>query len=102
MALKPTEELIKYQISTRQTTTAAYSAYDLPIVEALLRYRHAASGFPVKSTWLWAIKKGNLTTWTGLTYSNAENIFHVQWKNQRTYGSILARSAIHQEKDAPI
>ena len=32
---------------------------------------HAASGFPVKSTWLRAIKIGNFEMWKGLTYSNA-------------------------------
>ena len=32
---------------------------------------HAAAGFPVKSTWLKAIKKGKFDTWPGLTYSNA-------------------------------
>ena len=32
---------------------------------------HAAAGFPGKSTWLKAIKKGNFETWPGLTYTNA-------------------------------
>ena len=56
-----------------QTTLSAYSAYNLPSVEALVRYMHVASRFPVNSTWLGAIKKGNFETWPGLTYSNAEN-----------------------------
>ena len=33
---------------------------------------HAAAGFPVRSTWLRAIKNGNFNSWTGLTYNNAE------------------------------
>ena len=57
--------------SASETTLQAYSAYDLPSVEALVRYFHAAAGFPVKSTWLAAIKAGNYATWPGLTYSNA-------------------------------
>ena len=32
---------------------------------------HAASVFPVKSTWLKEIKRGNFEIWQGLTYSNA-------------------------------
>ena len=32
---------------------------------------HEEVGFPVKSKWLKAIKKGNLSTLPGLTYSNA-------------------------------
>ena len=38
---------------------------------ALVRYLHATAGFPVKSTWLGAIKAGNYATWPGLTYANA-------------------------------
>ena len=36
-----------------------------------MRYLHAAAGFPVKDTWLRAIKSGNYATWPGLTYNNA-------------------------------
>ena len=32
---------------------------------------HAASGFPVRSTWLKSIKNGNFNSWPGLTYNNA-------------------------------
>ena len=38
---------------------------------ALVLYLHAAKGFPVKSTWLAAIKAGNYASWPGLTYANA-------------------------------
>ena len=43
----------------------------VPSVGALVPYLHTAAGFPVKSTWLAAIKAGNSSTWTGLTYTNA-------------------------------
>ena len=49
----------------------AFSAYDLPIVEAVLHYFHATVGFPVKSTWLDAIKYGNFSSWPDLNYQNA-------------------------------
>ena len=45
--------------------------YDLPSMEALVRYMHAAAGFPVRSTWLNTIKNGNFNSWPGLTYNNA-------------------------------
>ena len=32
---------------------------------------HAVAGFPVRSTWLKAIKNGNFNSWPGLTYNNA-------------------------------
>jgi hypothetical protein len=50
---------------------AAINAHDLPSVGALVHYLHAAAGFPVKSTWLAAIKAGNYASWPGLTYANA-------------------------------
>ena len=36
---------------------------------------YTSAGFPVKSTWLKAIKKGKFVTWPGLTYSNAAKYF---------------------------
>ena len=51
-ALKTTKELLLHHTTKRQTTLSAYSAYDIPSVEALVRYIHAALEFPVKSTWL--------------------------------------------------
>ena len=48
-----------------------------PSVGALVRYLHAAAGFPVKSTWLAAIKAGNYASWSGLTYANASKYYPV-------------------------
>jgi hypothetical protein len=44
---------------------------DLPSIGALVGFYHACLGFPVKQTWLEAIKAGNCDTFEGLTYSNA-------------------------------
>jgi hypothetical protein len=44
---------------------------DLPSIGALVGFYHACLGFPVKQTWLDAIKAGNCNTFKGLTYSNA-------------------------------
>jgi hypothetical protein len=44
---------------------------DLPSIGALVGFYHACLGFPVKQTWLDAIKAGNCDTFEGLTYSNA-------------------------------
>ena len=65
------EELPAMPNSTDQTNLRAYSAYDLPSVEALVEYFHAMAGFPVRTTWLKAIKAGNYHTWPGLTLANA-------------------------------
>ena len=45
--------------------------HDLPSVCTLIHYLHACAGFPVRSTWLAAIKAGNFSSWPGLTYTNA-------------------------------
>ena len=54
-------------------TFEAYSTYDLPSVEAFVKYFHTAAGYPVRSTWLTAIKAGNFKTWPGLTYNNVRH-----------------------------
>jgi hypothetical protein len=43
---------------------------DLPSIPALVAFYHACLGFPVKDTWLEAIKAGNCNTFNGLTYLN--------------------------------
>ena len=65
------EELHTIPNSVDYTNLKAYRAYDLPSVETLVRYFHAADGFPVSTTWLKAIKVGNYRTWPGLTLANA-------------------------------
>jgi hypothetical protein len=44
---------------------------DLPSIDALVGFYHACLGFPVKQTWINAIKAGNCNTFDGLAYSNA-------------------------------
>ena len=49
----------------------ALNAHKLPSAGALVRYLHVATDFPIKSTWLVAIKAGNYASWPGRTYANA-------------------------------
>ena len=58
-----------------EATLDAFSAYDLPSVEALIIYFHAASGYPVRSTWLKAIELVNFASFPGLTLANAKHFF---------------------------
>jgi hypothetical protein len=44
---------------------------NLPSVGALVGFYHACLGFPVKQTWLEAIKAGNCNSFDRLTYANA-------------------------------
>ena len=60
IALQPGEEnLPRMPNTTNMATLEAYSAYDLPSVEAPIRYLHAAAGYPFRSTWLTSISAGN-------------------------------------------
>ena len=78
IALKINDRGKQKYTTTNQKIPEAHSAYDLPSIEVLVRYMHAAAGFPVKSTWLKVIKNGNFESWPGLTYNNAANIAHIQ------------------------
>ena len=70
--LRPSPDKLPSHASNAATAPlTAYSAYDLPSVGALVRYFHAGAGFPVRQTWLKAIKAGNFASWPGLTYHNA-------------------------------
>ena len=52
LAIKTNDRSINDYTTKNQKRPAAHSAYDLPSVESLVRYMHAAVGFPVKSTCL--------------------------------------------------
>jgi hypothetical protein len=61
--------LATHSPATRQQTkpTTHARAYDLPSVPQLIAYLHATAGYPVKSTWLAAVKRGAYASWPGLT-----------------------------------
>ena len=60
IALTPMpEELPVMPDNSDQTNIKVYSAYDLPRVDCLVWYFNATAGFPVRATWLKAIKVGN-------------------------------------------
>lgn len=49
--------------------------YDLPSTEATIRFLHTAAGFPVKATWISAIKNGHYDTWPNITAELVEKYF---------------------------
>ena len=60
IALQPGEENLPIMHHTENMATLeAYSAYNLPSVAEIIRYFHAATGYPVRSTWLTAISAGS-------------------------------------------
>ena len=71
ISLLPNENDSPACSQAEQTTLGVYSAYHISSVSALVRYFHAASGYPVIPTWLNTTKSGNYASWWGLTYNNA-------------------------------
>ena len=59
ISLLPNEDDSPVRNNAEQTTLGVYIAYDHPSVGDLVRCFHAAAGYPVRSTWLNAIKAGN-------------------------------------------
>ena len=49
--------------------------YTLPLIKQAIRYLHAAVGFPMKDSWIKAIKNGNYVTWPGLTVETVNRHF---------------------------
>ena len=70
-ARPPALAALAHLATTPTPTESARRAYDLPSTPALIGFLHATAGYPVKSTWLAAIKAGNYATWPGLTYELA-------------------------------
>ena len=53
----------------------ANSVYDLPSTEQAIKWMHAVCGYPVKSTWMKAIKAGNFIGWPLLTEKNVQKYY---------------------------
>ena len=64
---------------------------ELPSTENAIKYMHAAAGFPIKETWIRAVRAGNYRTWPGLSVKSiqkycpddAEETLKVHMKIQR-------------------
>lgn len=49
--------------------------YELPSIRHTICYIHAAAGYPVKATWLKAIRNGNYITWPLVTVATVTKHF---------------------------
>ena len=56
-------------------TDEILNAYGMKTRPELLRFYHAAAGFPTKPTWLAAIENSHYASWTGLNYSSVTKYF---------------------------
>ena len=53
----------------------ANSVYDLLSTEEAIKWMHAVCGYPVKSSWIKAIKAGNFTGWPMLSKHNSAKYY---------------------------
>ena len=53
----------------------ANSVYDFPTTEEAIKWMHAVCGYPVKLTWIKAIKAGNFTGWPMLNKRNVAKYY---------------------------
>ena len=82
--------------------------YNIPSTKESIQYLHAAAGFPVKDSWVDAIKAGNYTTWPGLNVKVVNRYFpesdetqkgHMK-KQRQNIRSTKVKEIINQEEDA--
>ncbi len=56
-------------------TERANAIFKLPSTRQTILYHHALVGFPIKETFLNAVRAGNYTTWPGLTIAALHKYF---------------------------
>ena len=49
--------------------------FELPSTENTIKYMHAAAGFPVRETWIRAVRAGNYETWPGLSVKSIRKYY---------------------------
>jgi hypothetical protein len=59
----------------RKALQQANSVYDLPSTEQAIKWMHTVCGYPVKLTWLKAIKAGNYVGWLMLMECNVQKYY---------------------------
>ncbi len=59
----------------KQALRQANSVYDLPSIEQAVKWMHAVCGYPVKSTWMRAIRAGNYVGWPMLAEQNVSKYY---------------------------
>jgi hypothetical protein len=59
------------------------NVYSIPSMKEAIRYLHAAAGFPVKDTWLEAIRAGNFITWLGVSIKTVSPHFPESEETQK-------------------
>jgi hypothetical protein len=65
---------------------AVHNVYELKTQPELIRYLHAAAGFPTKPTWIKAIKNKQFASWPGLTVQAVSKHFPESKETSKGHG----------------
>jgi hypothetical protein len=79
----------------------ANSIYDLPSIEQAIKWMHAVCKYPVKSTWIKAIKAGNFIGWPLLTEKNVNKYYPESNETQQGHMN-QARKNVRSTKKQPL
>ncbi|KAL7480170.1 hypothetical protein ACHAW6_005874 [Cyclotella cf. meneghiniana] len=67
--------MVPKSTAATEEAEAAFNVYELPTTSEVIRFHHAALGYPTKATLLTAARNGNLVTFPGLTPENISRFF---------------------------
>ena len=79
---------------------AIHNVYELKTQPELVRYYHAAAGFPTKPSWLKAIKNKQYASWPGLTWEAVNKNFPESEETLKGHGR-KTRSGLRSTKVTP-
>ncbi len=89
-------------IQTSAESTTSNSIYDLPSTEQAIKWMHTICGYPVKSTWLKAIKVGNYVGWPMLTEHNIHKYYPETIKTAKGPLNQMRKKTVHQRKGGAV
>jgi hypothetical protein len=103
----PKDAKLRTTLAHETLKEQAHNAYNLPSISQTVRYLHAAAGFPVRDTWIKAIKAGKYNTWPTIMPTSVRRHFpesdetqHGHMKQQRQ-GVRSTRTRIEDESNEP-
>ena len=73
----PTTAKMRERINlfTEAPTDTINNVYKLPSIERAVRYLHGDAGFPTKTTWLKAIRRGTFVSWPLINVKHVNKYF---------------------------
>ena len=95
------KEAMNALLKLRKETSAmefSNSVYELPSTEKMVRWYHASAGYPLKATWLKAIKMGFYATWPMLTVKAVNKHFPDSAETAKRHTRII-KSGVQSTKD---